>query len=360
MFNVSNLEEMIYEAYKMGASDLHLSVGVVPTIRLHGELKSFGEMEPLSREALVSALDLLMESKGIKQRVESLEQKELDFSFGIKNEVRVRTNLYFERNEPAVAFRMIPRKIKSLDELGLPPILKEMCEHDRGFVLVVGPTGSGKSTTLAAMLDYINASKPVHILTIEDPIEYVHDNKVALVHQREVGQDTTSFADGLKYALRQDPDVILVGEMRDLETMELALTAAETGHLVFATVHTNSAPQTPERIIGAFPPHQQNQVAVQLANTLVGIVYQRLVPRADMPGRVAVLEILIANNAIKNLVREMKFHQIESIMQASGRLGMVVFDDALFDVYRRGLISKESLKLFARNFDYLQRRAGVL
>ncbi|MDI3515985.1 MAG: twitching motility protein PilT [Thermotogota bacterium] len=355
-----DLEEMIYEAYKLGASDLHLSVGVVPTIRLHGELRPFGDMEPLTSESLAESLDHLMETKGIKQRMKTMEKKELDFSFSIKNEVRVRTNLYFERNEPAAAFRMIPRKIKTLEDLGLPSILKEMCEHDRGFILVVGPTGSGKSTTLAAMIDYINSSKPVHILTIEDPIEYIHDNKVALIHQREVGQDTESFADGLKYALRQDPDVILVGEMRDLETMELALTAAETGHLVFATVHTNSAPQTPERIIGAFPPHQQNQIAVQLANTLVGIVYQRLVPRADMPGRVAVLEILIANNAIKNLVREMKFHQIESIMQASGRMGMVTFDDALFDAYRRGLISKENLKLFARNLDYLQRRAGVI
>jgi len=355
------LEELLYEAYKMGASDLHISVGIPPIIRMHGHLKPFpNHSTPLSHDDVVNWLDTLMEEKGAGVRLSSMEKKELDFSFGIQNEVRVRSNVYFERGAPAAAFRLIPRRIKTLEELGLPPVLKEFCKHDRGFVLVVGPTGSGKSTTLAAMLDLINSTRPVHIMTIEDPIEYVHDNKMAIIHQREVGQDTDSFYNGLKYALRQDPDVILVGEMRDLETMELALTAAETGHLVFATVHTNSAPGTPERIVGVFPAHQQNQIAVQLANTLVGVVYQRLIPRADGNGRIAVLEIMIANSAIKNLIREMKFHQIESIMQASGRIGMVTFDDALYDVYRRGLISKEDLTLYARNPDQILRRVGGL
>lgn len=271
--------------------------------------------------------------------------------------MRVRANLYYERGSPALALRLITKRIRTFEELGLPPILKDFCDRDSGLLIITGPTGSGKSTTLAAMIEYINTTYAYHIITIEDPIEYVFENKNSLIHQREVGRDTESFYDGLKYALRQDPDIILVGEMRDLETISLALTAAETGHLVLATLHTNSAATAPERIVDVFPAHQQRQVSLQLANTLIGVVYQRLVPKKTS-GLMPVVELLVANTAVRNLIREGKIHQIEGMMQAAQKQGNVLFDDALVKAYLMGHISKETVLGFARNPEEVAKKIG--
>ncbi|MCD6545802.1 MAG: type IV pilus twitching motility protein PilT [Thermotogae bacterium] len=349
---VIDIRKLILEAYRMEASDVHLSVGTPPIFRIYGKLRKHSEIPPLSNEELTQSIQLLLKDLGLNLK----DKKELDFSFGIEDLIRVRANVYYERKNIAAALRIITKNIRSFDELGLPSILKDFCDRDRGLVLVAGPTGSGKSTTLAAMIDYINSRRPVHIITIEDPIEYLFENKMALVHQRELGMDTESFADGLKYSLRQDPDVILVGEMRDPETMELALTAAETGHLVFATIHTNSAATAPERIIGVFPPVQQKQIALQIANTLIGIIYQRLLTKRNGRGFIPIVEILIGTPAIKNLIRENKLHQVESMMEAGGRFGMVTFDDALVRAFNQGMITKEDALLFARDQENVKKR----
>jgi len=300
---------------------------------------------------LKEALEQLLSENGV-----SAESMETDFSFGFQD-VRIRANLYYERGNPAIALRIITKKIRTFEELGLPQILRDFCDRDTGLVIVTGPTGSGKSTTLAAMIDYINSKYAYHIITIEDPIEYVFENKNSLIHQREVGRDTEEFADALKYALRQDPDIILVGEMRDLETISMALTAAETGHLVFGTLHTNSAATAPERIVDVFPAHQQKQISLQLANTLVGVVYQRLVPKKN-GGLVPIVEVLVANTAVRNLIREGKIHQIESIMQTAQKQGNILFDDALLKAYFAGEISKESVVAFARNPEEVSKKIG--
>lgn len=349
---IVDIKKLIIDAYRMEASDVHLSVGVPPMLRIYGKLKRFNGIPAFTREDLTKSIQLLLD----ELEIDSKGKKETDFSFGIKDLIRVRANVFYERKNIAAALRIITKNIRSFDELGLPSILREFCDRDRGLILVAGPTGSGKSTTLAAMIDYINSRRPVHIITIEDPIEYLFESKVALIHQRELGSDTKSFADGLKYSLRQDPDVILVGEMRDPETMELALTAAETGHLVFATIHTNSAATAPERIIGVFPPTQQKQIALQIANTLIGIIYQRLLTRKDGKGFIPIVEILIGTPAIKNLIRENKLHQIESMMEAGGRVGMVTFDDALVRAFNQGLITKEDALLFARDQQNIRKR----
>ncbi|HBT26430.1 MAG TPA: type IV pili twitching motility protein PilT [Pseudothermotoga sp.] len=349
------ISALVADAFSKKASDIHLSVDMPPIYRINGllvEQKNFGIM---GESDLVMSLKKLFDQIGMTN---NLEKKEIDFAFSVGEQVRVRGNLYYERRKPALALRLITRKIRTFDELGLPDILKEFTERDSGLILVAGPTGSGKSTTLAAMIDYINENHPYHIITIEDPIEYIFTNKKSIIHQRELGQDTNSFYDGLKYALRQDPDVILVGEMRDLETMSLALTAAETGHLVFSTIHTNSAASAPERVIDVFPAHQQKQIALQLANTLIAIIYQRLLPRIDGKGMVPVLEILVGTPAVKNLIRENKLHQIESIMQTSSKQGMVLFDDALFRAYMSGLIDKKQVYEYARNQQEMGKKLG--
>ncbi|OQX58164.1 MAG: type IV pili twitching motility protein PilT [Thermotoga sp. 4484_232] len=349
-----SLSNLIATAYSMRATDVHISVGCRPVFRIDGKLVPQKNYPVMTKDMIMDLLRNLF----TQLRIDPSKKKEWDFSFTVGDAIRVRGNFFYERRNPAVAFRLIPKKIRTFEELGLPEILKDFASSKYGLILVAGPTGSGKSTTLAAMIDYINENNPCHIITIEDPIEYVFTNKQSIIHQRELGQDTESFLDGLKYALRQDPDVILVGEMRDLDTMALALTAAETGHLVLSTVHTNSAASAPERIIDVFPAHQQKQIAIQLANTLIAVIYQRLLPKATGMGFTPILEIMVGTPAVKNLIRENKLHQLESVIQASAKHGMILFDDALISAYMKGLITKETALEFARNPEEVKRRIG--
>ncbi len=340
-----DIRRMIVKAFSMRATDIHLSVDIFPHFRIDGELAPQEEYGKVEREDIYDIVRDIFQEIGIDF---DEGKKEMDFSFTVAENIRVRGNFYYERGNPALALRLIPKKIRSIEDLQLPPILKDIADQEYGLILVAGPTGSGKSTTIAAMIDYLNSEYPYHIITIEDPIEYVFENKRSIVHQRELGRDTDSFADGLKYALRQDPDVILVGEMRDLETMSLALTAAETGHIVFATVHTNSAASAPERVIDVFPAHQQRQVTLQLANTLRAVLYQRLVPRIG-GGMVAVIEIMIGTPGVANLIREGKLHQLDSLIQAGAKYGMIHYDDAIVNAFREGRISREIAIEYARN-----------
>ncbi len=347
-----DFKPMLAKAYSEGATDVHISTGIYPHFRIDGDLIPKEEYGVMDSSSIFKAVENLFEEIDLEF---DGKKREVDFSFTVAGHIRVRGNFYYERGNPAVAFRLIPKKIRSIEELGLPPILKDIADQEYGLILIAGPTGSGKSTTIAAMIDYLNEKYPYHIITIEDPIEYIFENKRSIVHQRELGKDTKSFVDGLKYALRQDPDVILVGEMRDLETMSLALTSAETGHIVFATVHTNSAATAPERIVDVFPAHQQRQVMIQLANTLTAVIYQRLLPKIG-GGMTAVLEIMIGTPAVRNLIREGKLHQLESLIQAGGKYGMILFDDALVNAYREGKISKTTALEFARNPEEVAKR----
>ena len=325
--------------YEKGASDLHITTGVPPTIRIDGRLLPLPS-EPLTpQDTKRLCYSILTEAQ--KQRFE--EDWELDLSFGVKGLSRFRANIYMQRGASAGAFRTIPFKIRTFDELGLPTVVKELCKKPRGLVLVTGPTGSGKSTTLAAMIDKVNSERQEHIVTVEDPIEYLHPHKKCLVNQREVNADTQSFKRALKYILRQDPDVVLIGEMRDLETIEAALTVAETGHLVFATLHTNSAVQTINRILDVFPPYQQPQVRAQLSFVLEGVISQILIPKGSGSGRVLALEVMIPNAAIRNLIREEKIHQIYSQMQVGqAKFGMQTMNQSLASLVQRRLISMDS------------------
>jgi twitching motility protein PilT len=321
-----------------GATDLHVTTNSPPQIRVHGKLKPLNHPPLKAPETKQLIYSILSDSQ--KHRFE--EDLELDFSFGIKGLARFRANVFYQRGAVSGAFRMIPFEKRSFEQLGLPPIIKNLCDKPRGLILVTGPTGSGKSTTLASMLDKINTEKPLHIITIEDPIEYLHSHKRAIVNQREVHSDTKSFANALRAALREDPDVVLVGEMRDLETVETALQIAETGHLTFATLHTNSAAQTINRIIDIFPAHQQSQVRTQLSLILEGIISQTLLPRADGRGRVIAVEILVPTPAIRNLIREDKIHQVYSSMQTSQeKTGMQTFNQSLAVLYFKRLITLE-------------------
>jgi twitching motility protein PilT len=330
--------DLLMEVVNRRASDLHLSAGAAPTIRVRGRLSSLEGYPALSatdtREIVYSIL-----SGDQRQRLETYWQ--LDFAYSIPGHARFRVNAYYQRGAVGAAFRLIPFELNSIDSLGLPPAVHDFTRKPRGFVLVTGPTGSGKSTTLAAMIDEINSTREEHILTIEDPIEFLHAHKKCLINQRELGSDAQSFAEALKAALRQDPDVILVGEMRDLETISTALTAAETGHLVFATLHTQDTAQTIDRIIDVFPPSQQGQVRVQLSVALQGIVTQQLLPTADGSGRVAACEVLVPNAAVRNLIREGKTHQIYSVLQTGSAQGMQTMDAALVSLVRAGRISQQ-------------------
>jgi twitching motility protein PilT len=350
----SGLSDYLLDAIGMGASDLHVTTGLPPMVRVNGKVQplDYPPLTPnVTRELIYDIL-----SNDQRQRLEN--DWELDFSYAVPRTARFRVNVYFQRGSLGAAFRTIPREIRGLDELGLPKAVHDMTEKPRGLVLVTGPTGSGKSTTLAAMIDKINETRNEHIMSVEDPIEFLHQHKKCIVNQREVNQDTKSFAQALKHVLRQDPDVILVGEMRDLETISLAVTAAETGHLVFGTLHTQDAPQTVDRIIDVFPPHQQHQVRAQLANALQGIITQTLIPRKDGNGRVVACEVLVPTPGVRNLVREAKNHQIYSAMQTGGKFGMQTMDAALVDLVRRGLVSQQEAEKRSSNPDELRRLAG--
>ncbi|RMH29718.1 MAG: type IV pilus twitching motility protein PilT [Planctomycetota bacterium] len=337
-----SLRVLLQEMIQKGASDLHVTVGERPKIRIDGDLVDSAYPNPLQpKDTLQLAYSILTENQ--KKRFET--EDELDFSFGVQNLSRFRGNVFKQRGCVAMAIRQIPYEIISIQELGLPPVLNKLAERPRGLVLVTGPTGSGKSTTLAAMVDKINRERRGHIITIEDPIEFIHRHQNCMVNQREVGADTKSFSAALKYALRQDPDVILIGEMRDLETIGAALTIAETGHLVLATLHTNSAAESVNRIIDAFPSHQQAQVRAQLAFVLEGVITQTLIPRAKGRGRVVAAEVMVCTAAIRAVIRDEKIHQIYSLMQAGKKHGMQTMNDSLQVLYMQGEITlEEALK----------------
>ncbi|MCI3924424.1 type IV pilus twitching motility protein PilT [Paenibacillus sp. TRM 82003] len=321
-----------------GASDIHLTSGAEPTVRLSGELTPLEGFDKLTPRVLQQAIYAILTQK---QREQFEANLELDFAYQVPGHSRFRVNVYRQRESLGAAFRRIPYEIKPLEDLGVPPVVGSFAGLQRGFVLVTGPTGSGKSTTLASIVDLANRTRKDHIMTVEDPIEFLHRHKSCLVNQREVGEDTKSFANALKHVLRQDPDIILVGEMRDLETISVALTAAETGHLVFGTLHTQDAAQTIDRVIDVFPPHQQQQIRVQLAGALQGVVCQTLCKRADGRGRVVATEVLVATPAIRNLIREGKTHQIGSAMQAGAQFGMHTLDQHLAELVRTRQITFE-------------------
>ena len=345
-----SLPELLKTTFEMGGSDLHLATGSPPQVRVNGHLQRLDE--PALAPDVVKALAYSVLTDAQKKKFE--ETWELDLAFGLRGVGRFRANIFNQRGSVGAVFRLISERIKSLEELGLPPVLSTLADRPRGLVLVTGPTGSGKSTTLAAMIDRINQLKPAHILTIEDPIEYLHPHKTSLVNQRELYADTRSFSLALKAALREDPDVVLVGEMRDLETMEAAMKLAETGHLTLATLHTNSAAQTVTRIIDAFPSHQQSQIRTQLSLVLEGIVCQALLPKAGGDGRVAALEILVANPAIRNLIRDDKIHQIYGTMQSGQeKFGMQTMNQSLQRLVEKKLITRDAALNTSSNRDEL-------
>ena len=349
------IPELLGKLLEVQGSDLHLTAGTPPTVRVHGELERLQDYPLLTPRALQGMIYAILPQK-MRERFE--QELELDMSYSLPGRARFRVNVYMQRDAVGAVFRVIPFEIKGLDELGLPPVCADLARFPRGFVVVTGPTGSGKSTTLAGMVDVVNTERAGHIMTVEDPIEFLHKHKTCVVNQREIGADTHSFASALKHVLRQDPDVILVGEMRDLETISTAITAAETGHLVFATLHTQDAPQTVDRIIDVFPPHQQQQTRVQLSTTLQGVITQQLVPTTDGQGRVVAAEVMIATPGIRNLIREGKVHQIYSAMQAGGRYGMQTMDMSLASHVKAGRINQQMAFERCHDPEELQRLIG--
>jgi twitching motility protein PilT len=348
--------DVLLEVVERRASDLHITPGAQPTVRVRGRLTPLDAYPVLTptdtREIIYSIL-----SNSQRQKLENDWQ--LDFAYQIPGTARFRVNAFFQRSTLGAAFRLIPFEITPLESLGLPPVVAEFARKPRGLVLVTGPTGSGKSTTLASLIDVINSEREEHIITIEDPIEFLHRHKKCIVNQRELGADATSFADALKAALRQDPDVILVGEMRDLETIGTAITAAETGHLVFATLHTQDTPQTIDRIIDVFPSEQQGQIRAQLSVALQGIMTQTLLPTADGSGRCVASEIMVPTPAVRNLIRESKSHQIYSVLQTGGSYGMQTMDASLAELARAGRITRQLAESRAHSPDELRRLLGV-
>lgn len=335
-----HIDDLLKVSTELGASDLHITVGRPAMIRLNGHMQQLSG-SPMDGQVLdVDKVSILVSQLMKEKFLKKFEEKgEVDFSYSIPGLSRFRVNVFKQRGTPAIVARVIPTKVPDIDQLGLPEVVRNLARKPNGLILVTGPTGSGKSTTLAAMINQINNEEAGHIITLEDPIEFLHRHNKCIVNQREIGADSDSFASGLRAALRQDPDIILVGEMRDLETISTAITAAETGHLVLATLHTSSAAQTIDRIIDVFPPHQQNQVRIQLSLVLQGIVAQTLIPRADCQGRVVALEIMVANSAVRNLIREGKTPQLQSVIQSNARMGMQTMDSSLRDLYSRGIIN---------------------
>jgi twitching motility protein PilT len=355
-----SIDVLLEQVVVRGASDLHLTVGTEPVVRVNGRLQRLQEFARLTPEDTQRMLYRILSTE---QQKHFETKRQIDISYSLPGLARFRVNVYFQRSSLGAAFRLIPAELKTLEDLGLPPVLRTFVDKPRGLVLVTGPTGSGKSTTLAAIIDEINRTRDDHIMTIEDPIEFLHRHKRCLVNQREVGPDAASFAEALRGALRQDPDVILLGEMRDLETIATALTAAETGHLVFATLHTQDAPSTVDRLIDVFPAAQQEQVRVQIAATLQGIVTQTLLPTADGLGRVAALEVLLPDDAVRNLIRQSKVEQIYSVMQTSTSKGMQTLEQSLADLILRGRITKDDALVRSSRPDQLLgllKRTGVI
>jgi twitching motility protein PilT len=349
------IEPLLRLVIERGGSDLHLTAGTPPVMRLNGRLRRIEGYPVLSAPVLRETVYSVLTQR---QRDRFEENLELDLAYSLPNVARFRANVFLQRDSVGATFRLIPVTVRGIRELGLPERVAEFARLPRGLVLVTGPTGSGKSTTLATLLDIVNTEQDAHIMTVEDPIEFLHSHKRSIVNQREVGMDTKSFAAALRHVLRQDPDVILVGEMRDLETISTALTSAETGHLVFASLHTQDAPQTVDRIIDVFPAHQQQQIRVQLASSIQGIVTQQLLPRIDGLGRAVASEILVATPAIRNLIREAKTHQIYSAMQAGGRHGMQTMDQSLADLVRRGRIAYDVATERCHNPEEFSKLAG--
>lgn len=332
------MTDLLDRMLKTGASDLHIKAGNQPFLRIDGAMTTIEDIPRLNPQDTEQLVLSMMDDE---MRAEYLAEWEIDFAYAYEDKARFRVNAFHQRGTMAAVFRIIPTRIKSIDELSLPPIIREFCKLPRGLILVTGPTGSGKSTTLAAMIDYINSLREEHIITIEDPIEFVHKNRKSLLNQREIGNDTESFFAALKSALRQDPDVVLIGEMRDLETIATAITTAETGHLVLATLHTTGAAQTVDRIIDVFPPEQQQQIRMQVSGNIQGIVSQILVPRMGTKGRVAAFEIMVPTPAMRNLIRDGKTHQIPSQMLMGKQSGMLTLEQSLAELVKKRVISKE-------------------
>lgn len=348
--------EILNKAQEMGASDIHVTVGSPVIFRVNGKLIRMDE-EILMPDRTARLVREMMTND---QWDAYVSKGELDFSYSYPGLGRFRVNVYRQRGTCSMALRVVALTIPKMEDLKLPPVLKELAMKQRGLILVTGPTGSGKSTTLAAMIDYMNQNRSEHIMTIEDPIEYLHRHNKSVVNQREVGNDSKSFANALRAALRQDPDIILVGEMRDLETISTAITAAETGHLVLSTLHTIGAAKTVDRIIDVFPPHQQQQIRIQLASVLEAVISQQILPKADETGRVAAFEIMIANNAIRNLIREGKTHQMQTVIQTGSNIGMQTMDASLIELYKKRIIDQPTLKKYAVDFDMVMKQIGYL
>ncbi|MBR4086099.1 MAG: type IV pilus twitching motility protein PilT [Lachnospiraceae bacterium] len=349
---MATIEEILTAAKEAGASDVHLTVGIPPKMRVNGNLVTMDFPKMLPADTLDVVLSIMTES----QRDRYEEKGEYDMSFAIPNVARYRVNVFKQRGSAALAFRVVATEIPSPEKLGVPESVIDLYQRKRGLILVTGPTGSGKSTTLAAIIDKVNSNRDAHIITLEDPIEYLHQHKMSMVNQREIGLDSENYANALRAALREDPDVILVGEMRDFETISVAITAAETGHLVLSTLHTIGAASTVDRVIDVFPPHQQQQIRVQLSNVLEAVISQQLIPTSDGRGRCAAFEVMHANHAVRNLIREGKSHQLMSIIQTNRKIGMITMDDAILQLYYDGKIDRELAIQFAQDVDGMEQK----
>ncbi len=348
------VEEILRKAKESGASDVHITVGIPPKMRVNGHLITMEYPRMMPADTLEALLQIMSES----QRDIFEERGEYDMSFSIPTLGRFRVNAYKQRGSVAMALRLVGTQVPSAEELGLPDSVIDLYRKKRGLVLVTGPTGSGKSTTLAAIIDKINHEREAHVITLEDPIEYLHSHKMAMINQREIGLDSENYANALRAALREDPDVILVGEMRDFDTISIAITAAETGHLVLSTLHTIGAASTVDRVIDVFPPHQQQQIRVQLASTLEAVVSQQLIPNAEGNGRIAAFEVLHANYAVRNMIREGKSHQLTSVMQTNRKIGMITMDEAIMQLYNDHKITKANAIQFAQDPESMSMKLG--